>query len=302
MATVREALKPLQTSSQRERIARWAGAGLSLAILAAVGTAIGSFDLSQMVRRVPTSPLFWCAFAAAYLLPPLSEWMIYRRIWKLPLSGIAPLLQKQVANEILLGYSGEAQFYLWARRNTRLTGSPFGAIKDVAVLSALAGNLATLVMMAAMAPLLSTIITGAAAKTFAVSVLFVAGSSIALFALRGRLFSLPSRTLRAIFALHSARIAISIAVTAGIWSLILPGVAFHWWLALATLRLMLSRLPLLPNKDVLFSGLTLMLLGRDAQVTGAMAVMASLMLATHLVVGVATAGFGLMTKGRRAPR
>ena len=289
LAVVHKALEPLQTSSQRERIARWAGASLSLALLAAVGTAIGRFDIGRIADRIPAHPLFWVAFAAAYLLTPACEWLIYRRLWDLPVSGLTPLLGKQVTNEVLLGYSGEAQFYLWARRHAGLTGSPFGAIKDVAVLSALAGNLATMAMMAAMAPLLMTIVTGVVARTFAVSVLVVVASSLAMFAIRGRLFSLVPGQLRFIFGVHAARILASIALTATMWSLILPGIGLPWWLALATVRLMLSRLPLLPNKDILFSGLTLLLLGKDAETTVVMAVMASLILGTHLVVGLATA-------------
>jgi hypothetical protein len=289
LAEVHKALEPLSTSSQRERIARWAGAGLSLALLAAVGTAIGRLDIVRIADRIPAHPLFWVAFAAAYLLTPACEWLIYRRIWNLPFSGLTPLLAKQVMNEVLLGYSGEAQFYLWARRHAGLNGSPFGAIKDVAVLSALAGNLATIGMMAAMAPLLMTIVTGIVARTFAVSVLVVVASSLAMFALRGRLFSLVPGQLRFIFGVHAARIMSSIALTATMWSLTLPGIGLPWWLALATVRLMLSRLPLLPNKDILFSGLTLLLLGRDAEVTVVMTVMASLILGAHLIVGLTTA-------------
>ncbi|MBN2971034.1 hypothetical protein JW805_03260 [Roseomonas aeriglobus] len=297
-AAMRDALEPLRSDSQRERIARWAGAGLSLAMLAAVGTAIGGFDLARIVDRVPAAPAFWIVFAAAYLLGPASEWVIFRQLWALPPLGIVPLLRKQVANEVLLGYSGEAQFYLWARRHAGLTGSPFGAIKDVAVLSALAGNIATLVMMAATAPLLVHIVSDTVARTFTVSVFVIVASSLAVFALRGRLFSLERRHLRTIFGIHVGRILLSIGVIATMWSLLLPGIALSWWLALATVRLMLSRLPLLPNKDVLFSGLTLLLLGRDADVTAAMAVMASLMLAAHLVVGVTLAAAALVAPDR----
>ena len=288
-ATVRQALEPLADTRSRERVARWAGTALSLAVLVAVGMAIGSFDIARIADRIPAHPLFWIAFVATYLLTPGCEWLIYRRIWRLPAAGIAPLLGKQVANEVLLGYSGEAQFYLWARRHAGLSGSPFGAIKDVAVLSALAGNLATLVMMVAMAPLLSTIVAGTAARTFAVSVMVVVLSSLAMFALRGRLFSLAATQLRFIFGVHSLRTVVSIGLTATMWSLMLPGVGLHWWLALATIRLMLSRLPLLPNKDIMFSGLTLLLLGRDAEITAVMTVMASLMLGAHLIVGIAVA-------------
>ncbi|WP_204325579.1 hypothetical protein, partial [Stenotrophomonas maltophilia] len=63
------------------------------------------------------------------------------------------MLRKQIANELLLGYSGDAQLYLWARQNAGGTNAA-AAVKDVALLSAAAGNIATLAMMAATAPML----------------------------------------------------------------------------------------------------------------------------------------------------
>ena len=52
----------------------------------------------------------------------------------------------------------------------------------------------------------------------------------------------------------AARIAATIGLSALLWHLILPSVALGWWLLLATLRQLVSRLPLVPNKDVVFDG------------------------------------------------
>ena len=50
-------------------------------------------------------------------------------------------------------------------------------------------------------------------------------------------------------------------------------------------------LPLLPNKDVVFAGITVLLLGGQTDVAALMALMAVLLLAAHLLVGTI---FGLM--------
>jgi hypothetical protein len=60
----------------------------------------------------------------------------------------------------------------------------------------------------------------------------------------------------------------------------------QWWLLLSALRLLLSRLPLLPNKDIVFAGLAVFLIGHDVQIGALMTMMASLILATHLMVGL----------------
>jgi hypothetical protein len=54
---------------------------------------------------------------------------------------------------------------------------------------------------------------------------------------------------------------------------------------LAAVRLLLSRLPLLPNKDLVFAGVAVVMIGRAAGIDALMTMMASLILATHLIVG-----------------
>jgi len=84
------------------------------------------------------------------------------------------------------------------------------------------------------------------------------------------------------------------------WHLLLPAVALSWWLLLATFRQLLSRLPFLPNKDVVFAGLAVFLVGQDGPIVSAMALMASLILAAHLLVGGVLVAADLARGGRMA--
>src|SRR5690606_9781177 len=109
--------------------------------------------VADILALVPRDALFWLVFVVAYLVTPASEWVIYHRLWSIPAEGMIALLRKRVANEIVLGYLGEVYFYAWVRRTGLITRSaPFGAIKDVAILSALTGNAVTLAMLAAALP------------------------------------------------------------------------------------------------------------------------------------------------------
>jgi hypothetical protein len=65
----------------------------------------------------------------------------------------------------------------------------------------------------------------------------------------------------------------------------MPQIAIGWWILLAAIRLLLSRLPLLPNKDLVFAGVAVLLIGRTVGIEDLMTMMASLILATHLIVG-----------------
>ena len=88
-------------------------------------------------------------------------------------------------------------------------------------------------------------------------------------------------------AIHVARIVATIGLSALLWHLILPSVAIGWWLLLSTLRQLVSRLPLVPNKDVVFAGIATMLVGHDGQIIDAVTLVASLVLFANLAVGAA---------------
>jgi hypothetical protein len=277
---------------------RWLSIALAVAMLVALVFAVRDLDWRGLLRSTPSHPLFWLAFAASYLVVPGFEWVIYRRLWQLPPGGMLPLLRKQIANELLLGYSGDAQLYLWARGNNIRTGSP-AAVKDVAVLSAAAGNLATLAMMAATAPMLWTVLRADWLRALGLSVGIITLISLALFLFRRALFSLPRCELWIVFAVHMVRIFWQVALLAAMWAMLVPGATLPWLLLLATIRMMLSRLPLFPNKDALFAGVALLALGPGSSTSVAITLVAGLTIAAHAILLPITFAAGLVRRRAR---
>lgn len=258
-------------------------------MLGAVVYQLRGLDLRALRALLPVSATFWILFLVYYLASPATEWVIFRRLWQLPASAFGALLRKLVSNEILLGYLGEVYFYAWARRSARIDAAPFGAIKDVTILSALTGNLVTLFMVLAVAPLFGSLHLGIDSKTLAFSVAVVLVTSAAALLVRKRLFTLPRRDLWFVTGAHMVRILATVLLAAAMWHLLLPTVALIWWLILGTARQLLSRLPFLPNKDVVFAALVSLLVGQNSDIVAAMALMASLILAAHLLVGAGLA-------------
>lgn len=264
----------------------WLGAGISLAVLVAVLDQLRHVDFARVQAILPSSPTFWIVFFLAYFVGPAADWLIFRRLWKMPASGFVALLRKLIGNELVFGYVGELYLYSWARRRTGMTSAPFGAIKDVAILSAMAANVVTLILFAICWPLLDELHLGVDPSIFGWSVAIILGPSTLVLLLRRTLFSSPRRDLVYVGGVHLGRILVQNSLTALAWHLALPPVALQWWLVLAALRMLLARLPALPNKDIVFAGVAVFLIGRDAEIGTLMTMMASLILATHLALGL----------------
>ena len=278
----------------------WVGPVISLAILVAVLWQLRKIDWEKVWSIVPTSPFIWLVLAASYFAGPVADWIIFRKLWGIPASGIFPLLKKLIGNELLLGYVGEVYFYDWARRHVKMAGSPFGAVKDVAILSALAGNIMTIAMLVVTWPIISKLGFGEDGNVLASSIGVVLVTSLVIMFFRNGLLSLPKSQLWFVFLVHCARIVANTGLSALAWHLILPSVGMGPWLLLSTVRLLLSRLPLIPNKDIAFAGISTLLAGSQVQ-TGEMIAMISLLIvATHVVLFIGLVLLDLVQKEKNA--
>lgn len=198
---------------------------LSLVVVAAALYQARGLDLATIFALVPTSALFWILFAITYLAGPASEWLIFHRLWGVGPAAFGAVVRKLIYNELLVGYLGEVYFYSWARRSLKFVTTPFGAVKDVAVLSAAAGNATTLVFLALAFPFVELLPLHDHAVAIGWSIAFVIGTSLAILLFRGSVFSLDSGELKMVFAVHLLRILVTAIVSAALWHMVLPDVA-----------------------------------------------------------------------------
>ena len=275
-------LEPVQTLKRRWPMV--IGAVITIAMIAGLGRELLGSGLAGLSRAVPHNPLFYLAFALLYLAPPVGDFIIFRRLWGIPMSGLAALLKKRIANDIVLGYSGEAYFYAWARQRSQMVAAPFGAVKDVSILSAIAGNAVTLAMIALALPLGASLLSPIQLSTVETSVAIIFAMSLPFLIFSKRVFSLPRGTLWWIFTVHCIRLISGSIFIAFAWHYALPTVSIGMWLILAAARLLVSRLPLVPNKDLLFANFAIILIGQDAALSELMAMTAALVLLVHIVL------------------
>lgn len=283
------------------RLFAFLGVLVSAAVLFSAAFAYRDLRWETIEQLVPRSGLFWSVFVISYLSGPALDWVIFRRLWHIPLaSGLIALVRKLVSNEIVLGYLGEAQFYAWVRARANIAAAPFGAIKDVAIISALTGNAATVIMLVFAWPIVASGALGMPMRDVFLSLGVVLVTSCAILLLRKKLFSLDRRELWFITTVHIVRTILFIVFSAVLWHLVLPEVSVGLWMVLATLRMLVSRLPLLPNKDIVFAGIAVFLLGHDLEIAALMTMMAAITLAAHVVAGTITGLAGLLEPQRSA--
>lgn len=289
-------LEPLQTIKSR-----WPtviALVLTIAMVIGLGRELFGSGLAGLTRTVPASPWFYVAFALLYMSPPTGDFIIFRRLWQIPLGGLAALVKKRIANEVVFGYTGEAYFYAWARQHARMIAAPFGAVKDVSILSAIAGNAITLAMIALALPLGLGLLTPPQVKTVAGSAALVFATSLPFLIFSRRVFSLPRRRLWWIFAVHCIRLVAGSVLIAVAWHFALPTVTIGMWLFLAAARLLVSRLPLVPNKDLLFANFAIILIGQDHALSELVAFTSALTLLVHVVLIGSFSLYGFVRKTR----
>ena len=275
-------LQPLTTIKSR-----WPaliGAVLTAAMIFGLARELFGSGLAGLTRWLPSSPGYYLAFALLYMAPPFFDYVIFRRIWGLPLAGLAALIKKRIANDVVMGYSGEAYFYAWARTRAQMVAAPFGAVKDVTILSAIAGNAITLTIVAVALPLGKSLLSPPDFHTALVSATLTFAMSLPFLIFSRRVFSLPKARLWWIFRIHSLRLVMGSLLIALAWHFAMPSVPLGMWLFLSAARLLVSRLPLVPNKDLLFANFAILLIGQDRALSEMIAFTAALTLLVHILL------------------
>jgi hypothetical protein len=111
-----------------------------------------------------------------------------------------------------------------------------------------------------------------------------------------RVFSLPQQSLWWVFGVHCLRLLWGTATIAIAWHFAIPSVAIGTWFFLAAARMLASRLPFVPNKELVFATFAILLIGSGQALSELFAVIAALTLLCHVTLILA---FGIHALARR---
>lgn len=226
-----------------------------------------SVGWEKVLSSLPSTPWFYIFFGITYLAYPVAEQRVYRLIWQLDERlGFSVFLRMRIYNLAILSYSGEAFLALWARKNLPLRNRRILAtIKDSNILSALASNSFTIILLAT---LLATdqlhFITDADADfRYYLALAALVGIILvpAVIHFRRHLLSIEGPLAKQVFLTHLTRQIIVLVGQVAMWSVAVPEVSADTWLLLLTAQMVLTRVPFLPNTDLLLAGLGITLMG-----------------------------------------
>lgn len=212
----------------------------------------------EVFSALPENPWFYAIFTLRFFAQPLTEIPAYELVWRTPLwRHWTAFLRKRVYNFAVMGYSGEAFFTLWARRTLNLSDRDIVVgVKDNNLISALVSNAATAAIVAALFFLgdlereIDAIPGGAA--LFALAFLSAASLAVAVTMFRRQLIQLPKGMTRKIIAINAARIVLVFVLHAMLYQSAIPSAPLAAWLIFIALQLVLSRVPFVPNQDIVF--------------------------------------------------
>lgn len=279
---------------------------LLIAVLSYLFLRLSVIGWKEISRSLPDNPLFYMIFAIIYLALPISDLLSYQKILKLNLWRSFPvMLRKRVYNYAVFSYSGEAYFGLWLKRHLKLTErQAFSAVKDNNLLSGLVSNLLTVILLAIflLTGQLNSMMNKAPGNfTYVMAGLFATVILIpVVIKFRRHLIALPGDVTLYVIAAHTIRNLAVLGLLTLQWSVALPDVALGAWALFLTAMMVLTRLPFLPNQDLVVLGLALSIAGfvdaPTAAVAGMFVAAEALNQGTHLAV------LALTSFGTHAPR
>jgi len=211
----------------------------------------------ELWLAMPRQVGFYVIFLILYFTLPITEQYIYRlslnfSFWE----GFKIFTKKKVLNQEVLGYSGEAYFYLWAKEHLQEPSKVIlGVVKDNTIISALASTLTALVLLAIFIGVVNVNIFDSewlSKKGVLIGGVILIIVLILLFRFRNSILSVDRRTAWKIFLIHELRIFWVYSLEVLQWIIVLPAVPLFVWFTFLSVRIISSRIPFLPNRDLLF--------------------------------------------------
>jgi hypothetical protein len=266
-------------------LVRW---GIPLALLVIIAHRLTVLGWRDVWQARPGNAGFYLLLVAQFFMQPFGDYLVYRNLWgRVATPTMAVILRKRVMNTFMLDYSmlvhaikdsnllsgGASLVMVWILGTVLLASGGLN-------LPALPGQ-GWLYVLVGVVPLIACIVLVLAHRKVTV---------------------LSRRQLAGTFAIHFLRVCLVLGIEFGLWQLsgALPSALAS--LQFVALRLVITRLPLVPNKDLIFVGAGIAAAGAAATSVTPVATVLVILAAADLVLATGVASlpwiFDLMRRKR----
>lgn len=221
----------------------------------------------EVLRSLPTNPLFYILQVAIYMALPISELFIYKKPWNFKIAeGLPVFIYKKIYNSDVITYSGEVYLYYWAKKQFNRTRKEIIAvIRDNNILSTVSSTMIAILLIGVFLTFghigFNDIIGQEGRSWLPWILLIVVILAVVAWQYRKLWFSLSRREAFYILSVHTMRLLAVHALELLQWVVAIPTVAMTNWFSLMAAKIATSRIPLLPNKDLIFVSIVIGLSG-----------------------------------------
>lgn len=259
-ARARDRWKRFAASKKGRRVLKGLRIVLTLGIVAYLVFRLAGIGWEQVWTSLPRTPWFYVIFVGIYLTLPLFQAAIFGLIWKRPTwQLLGATLKKRVYDKDVMSYSGDVYLYFWARQHTGFSDRRLlHNIKDNAIVSSVTSTIVAFGLLGAfllggMIELPEAFARHSVAYTLGAVII---GGAIVGLGIRFRhvVLKLAGRLLLAVAGLHLLRLLIVQGLQILQWNVVIPEVALQVWFTFLAAQIIVSRIPLLPSRDLIFVG------------------------------------------------
>lgn len=263
-------------------------------IIAVIIYQIIDIGVGEVIRNLPTQPLFYFIFFILYITLPTAEVLIYRQVWPVKKWKLfKAFLTKRVYNDEVMGYSGEFFLFMWARKYLSEPDKELlKNVRDNNILSAVSSNLVTvgLISLLVFADIIALEeLIGNVDLFYIITLAVVVVAIIALvIQFRKYIIALPFKKASLIFSIYFSRFIIHNGLMMVLWAVVMPEIPLATWFIFVAIMIIVNRIPVLPSRDLIFmlAGIELsrVLNMTTAAVAGMLLVYSALKKITNLVI------------------
>jgi hypothetical protein len=264
LRTISTSITRFFQSPQGKLVLKWGQRAINVGVMVWLIYELTNVGWLNVWQSLPTQPLFYVLFLFLFFQLPLFEVLIYRITWSFDaLKSVPVFLMKRVYNKDVLGYSGEVYFYLWARKTIEELSDReiFKTIKDNNIISSIASTLVSILLLSIFfftdqIKILDWLTQQNQAYIWGGALLIVV-IFILLIRFRHFVISMPLKTAYSIFGIQMFRLIIGQVFNVAMYVVVMPETPYYVWFTLLSVEIILTRIPFLPNRDLIYVAMSI---------------------------------------------